>query len=78
MAGNVVVTKHASNVPRCAGAFDLILKESGGPEGVHTNLQLSARHAAFINSTINGSVEAGANDPRARHASRGSHRPTHP
>ena len=40
--------KTASNVPQCAEAFDEILKEAGVPEGVHTNLQLSARNAGSI------------------------------
>jgi len=48
IAGNVVLTKHASNVPQCAEAFDNLLKEAGVPEGVHTNLQLSARNAGTI------------------------------
>ncbi|TWT32175.1 Succinate-semialdehyde dehydrogenase [NADP(+)] 1 [Posidoniimonas corsicana] len=48
MAGNVVLTKHASNVPQSAEAFDQLLKDAGVPEGVHTNLQLSARNAGSI------------------------------
>ena len=48
IAGNVVLTKHASNVPQCAEAFDDILKEASVPESVHTNLQLSARNAGAI------------------------------
>ena len=48
IAGSVVLTKHASNVPQCAEAFDQLLKDAGVPEGVHTNLQLSARNAGSI------------------------------
>lgn len=38
MAGNVVMAKHASNVPQCAQAFETLFKEAGAPEGVYTNL----------------------------------------
>lgn len=48
MAGNVILTKHASNVPQSAEAFDQLLKDAGVPEGVHTNLQLSAAGAGSI------------------------------
>ena len=48
IAGNVVLTKHASNVPQCARAFAQIMKDAGTPEGVYTNLVVSARNAGAI------------------------------
>ena len=41
MAGNVVMTKHASNVPQCALAFERLLEEAGAPVGAYTNLFIS-------------------------------------
>ncbi|GGI26500.1 aldehyde dehydrogenase [Pedobacter mendelii] len=41
MAGNVVLVKHASNVPQCALAIHWLFEEAGVPEGVYTNLFLS-------------------------------------
>jgi succinate-semialdehyde dehydrogenase / glutarate-semialdehyde dehydrogenase len=38
MAGNVVMVKHASNVPQAAAAFEALLLEAGAPEGAYTNL----------------------------------------
>jgi succinate-semialdehyde dehydrogenase/glutarate-semialdehyde dehydrogenase len=38
MAGNVVMVKHASNVPQAAAAFERLLLEAGAPEGTYTNL----------------------------------------
>ena len=38
MAGNVVMVKHASNVPQAAAAFEQLLLEAGAPEGAYTNL----------------------------------------
>jgi succinate-semialdehyde dehydrogenase/glutarate-semialdehyde dehydrogenase len=38
MAGNVVMIKHASNVPQAADAFDRLMLEAGAPEGAYTNL----------------------------------------
>ena len=38
MAGNVVMVKHASNVPQAAAAFEKLLLEAGAPEGAYTNL----------------------------------------
>lgn len=48
IAGNVVVTKHASNVPQCAKAFEQIMIDAGTPEGVYTNLVVSSRNAGTI------------------------------
>jgi succinate-semialdehyde dehydrogenase/glutarate-semialdehyde dehydrogenase len=36
--GNVMLVKHASNVPQCAEAFERILLEAGAPDGVYKNL----------------------------------------
>ncbi|WP_458319834.1 NAD-dependent succinate-semialdehyde dehydrogenase [Mycolicibacterium brisbanense] len=38
MAGNVVMVKHASNVPQAAAAFEALLAEAGAPAGAYTNL----------------------------------------
>ncbi|HDS1366076.1 TPA: NAD-dependent succinate-semialdehyde dehydrogenase [Stenotrophomonas maltophilia] len=40
-AGNVVILKHASNVPQCAAAFDRLFREAGLPEGGFTNLYVN-------------------------------------
>ncbi|GLY73867.1 NAD-dependent succinate-semialdehyde dehydrogenase [Actinoallomurus iriomotensis] len=53
MAGNVVMVKHASGVPRCALAFEDLYREAGAPDGVYTNL--------FINKEQVGKV---IDDPR--------------
>lgn len=41
MAGNVVMVKHASNVPQCALAFEQLLHDAGAPAGAYTNLFIS-------------------------------------
>ena len=38
MAGNVVMVKHASNVPQAAAAFERLLLQAGAPQGAYTNL----------------------------------------
>lgn len=38
IAGNVVLMKHAENVPQCALAFAGLFEEAEAPEGVYTNL----------------------------------------
>jgi len=41
MVGNVVLVKHASNVPQCALAIAELFEQAGAPEGLYTNLFLS-------------------------------------
>ncbi|ALL07056.1 succinate-semialdehyde dehydrogenase [Pedobacter sp. PACM 27299] len=41
MAGNVVLVKHASNVPQCALAIQELFAEAGAPKGLYTNLFVS-------------------------------------
>ena len=41
MAGNVVLVKHASNVPQCALAIQELFLQAGAPKGVYTNLFVS-------------------------------------
>ena len=48
MAGNVIVVKHASNVPQCAQAIEDIFKEAGAPDGLYTNLYVSGKKASAL------------------------------
>ncbi len=48
MAGNVVMVKHASNVPQCALAFERLLVEAGAPAGAYTNLFISKDQVARV------------------------------
>jgi succinate-semialdehyde dehydrogenase/glutarate-semialdehyde dehydrogenase len=41
MAGNVLMVKHAGNVPQCAIAFEALWTQAGAPEGLYTNLLIS-------------------------------------
>jgi succinate-semialdehyde dehydrogenase/glutarate-semialdehyde dehydrogenase len=47
-AGNVVMLKHASNVPQCAAMIEQLFKEASAPEGVFTNVYLSGKRIAKI------------------------------
>jgi len=46
MTGNVLIVKHAPNVPQCALAFEKLFLDAGAPEGVYTNVFLSNEQAA--------------------------------
>ncbi len=48
MAGNVVMVKHASNVPQCALAFEGLMREAGAPAGAYTNLFVSKDQVGCI------------------------------
>ncbi|MEO7216523.1 NAD-dependent succinate-semialdehyde dehydrogenase [Mucilaginibacter sp.] len=48
MIGNVVMVKHASNVPQCAIAIEQIFKTAGAQEGVYTNLLISGARASEL------------------------------
>jgi succinate-semialdehyde dehydrogenase / glutarate-semialdehyde dehydrogenase len=67
MAGNVVMVKHASNVPQCAQAFEQVLKDAGAPSGAYTNLFVSKEQIAALIAdpriravALTGSEDAGA------------------
>jgi len=46
MSGNVLIIKHAPNVPQCALAFEKLFLDAGAPEGVYANVFLSNEQAA--------------------------------
>jgi succinate-semialdehyde dehydrogenase / glutarate-semialdehyde dehydrogenase len=67
IAGNVLVIKHAENVPQCALAFARALGKAGVPEGVYTNIFATHEQAAHVIAdprvaavTVTGSERAGA------------------
>ncbi len=66
LAGNVMVLKHASNVPGCAEEIENIFRDSGFPEGIFANVHASTpaveamiRHPAVKAVSLTGSVPAG-------------------
>jgi succinate-semialdehyde dehydrogenase / glutarate-semialdehyde dehydrogenase len=54
-AGNTMLLKHASNVPQCAAAFEMLMRNAGLPDGAFRNLY--ATHPQ---------LERILNDPRVR------------
>jgi len=67
MAGNVVLLKHASNVPGCALAAERVFAEAGFPAGCFSTLLIDAKraealvdHEAIQALTLTGSEAAGA------------------
>lgn len=67
MAGNVLVLKHAENVPQSALALARLFEEAGAPTGVYTHLVASIEQVGRViddprvrGVTITGSERAGA------------------
>lgn len=68
MAGNAVLLKHASNVPRCADAIEKIFEFAGIAKGLFRNLKLPhdliesvIKDPRVQGVTLTGSTEAGRN-----------------
>lgn len=66
VAGNLVVVKHASNVPQCALAIEKLFSKAGFAENIYTNLMISAkqvesviRNPAIQGVSLTGSEAAG-------------------
>ncbi len=66
MAGNAVILKHSSNVPRCALAIEELFRRAGFPDNVFRTLLISSRQVdAVIENdrvravTFTGSADAG-------------------
>lgn len=66
MAGNVMVLKHASNVPQCALAIEEIFNEAGAPKGIITTVLIEGKDTnaviadeRIVAVTLTGSEEAG-------------------
>jgi succinate-semialdehyde dehydrogenase / glutarate-semialdehyde dehydrogenase len=67
MAGNVLLIKHAENVPQSALALAKLFEDAGAPTGVYTNLFVSIEQVGVIiedprvrGVTVTGSERAGA------------------
>lgn len=67
LAGNKVVVKHASNVPKSAQLIEEIFLDAGFEQGTYTNLSLDSKHIEeiieypFIKAvSLTGSEEAGS------------------
>jgi len=67
MIGNVVLVKHASNVPQCAIAIESAFQEAGAPAGLYTNLLIPGSKVSELvaderiqGAALTGSEVAGA------------------
>ncbi|MGY6125409.1 NAD-dependent succinate-semialdehyde dehydrogenase [Paraburkholderia strydomiana] len=67
MVGNVVIIKHAGNVPQSALAFERLFEDIDAPEGIYTNVFANFDQVARLiddprvrGATVTGSERAGA------------------
>jgi len=67
MVGNVVIIKHAGNVPQSALAFERLFEDVDAPEGIYTNVFATFDQVARLiddprvrGATVTGSERAGA------------------
>jgi len=67
MIGNVILVKHASNVPQCGIAMEKLFKEAGAPEGIYSNLLIPGSKISILladerikGASLTGSETAGA------------------
>jgi len=67
MAGNVILLKHASNVPQCSLAIDQLFREAGAPKGMFQSLLTTPYRARKLLQddrvravSLTGSLKAGA------------------
>jgi succinate-semialdehyde dehydrogenase/glutarate-semialdehyde dehydrogenase len=67
VAGNVLVVKHAENVPQCALAFARLFEKAGAPVGLYTNIFASHDQIGWViedprvaGVTVTGSERAGS------------------
>jgi len=67
VSGNVIMIKHASNVPQCAQMIETLFLDAGAPEGIYTNLFLSSNKIAKLAEddrisglSLTGSEKAGS------------------
>lgn len=67
IAGNVVLIKHASNVPQCGIVLEDLFREAGFPQGCYTNLLISSQQTGIVikdkrirGVSLTGSEKAGS------------------
>jgi len=67
MIGNVVLLKHASNVPQCGIAIERLFKDAGALDGIFTNLLIPGKTVSALladerikGASLTGSETAGA------------------